>query len=61
VIRNAPGILVMNSDSRALGLDDLETKVKTKRPPSSKELEAMRFAWRVVKHVKSNAIAFRQR
>lgn len=59
VIRNAPGgILVMDSDSRALGLDDLETKVKTKRPPSSKELEAMRFAWRVVKHVKSNAIVF---
>ena len=59
VIRNAPGgVLVMDSDSRALGLDDLETKVKTKRPPSSKELEAMRFAWRVVKHVKSNAIVF---
>ena len=59
VVRNAPGgILVMDNDSQALGLDDLETKVKTKRPPSSKELEAMRFAWRVVKHVKSNAIVF---
>jgi len=59
VIRNAPGgILVMDNDSRALGLDDLETKVKTKRPPTTKELEAMRFAWRIVKHVKSNAIVF---
>lgn len=59
VVRNAPGgILVMDNDSQALGLDDLETKVKTKRPPTSKELEAMRFAWRVVKHVKSNAIVF---
>ncbi|MDB6140650.1 MAG: phosphoribosylaminoimidazolecarboxamide formyltransferase/IMP cyclohydrolase [Verrucomicrobiaceae bacterium] len=59
VIRNAPGgILVMDSDSRTLGLDDLETKVKTKRPPTREELEAMRFAMRVVKHVKSNAIVF---
>ena len=59
VVRNAPGgILVMDSDSRALGLDDLETKVKTKRPPTRDEIEAMRFAWRVVKHVKSNAIVF---
>jgi phosphoribosylaminoimidazolecarboxamide formyltransferase/IMP cyclohydrolase len=59
VIRNAPGgLMVMDSDPRALGLDDLETKVKTKRPPTREELEAMRFAWRVVKHVKSNAIVF---
>lgn len=59
VVRNAPGgILVMDNDSRALGLEDLETKVKTKRPPTREELEAMRFAWRVVKHVKSNAIVF---
>jgi phosphoribosylaminoimidazolecarboxamide formyltransferase/IMP cyclohydrolase len=59
VVRNAPGgILVMDNDSKALGLDDLETKVKTKRPPTRDELEAMRFAWRVVKHVKSNAIVF---
>jgi phosphoribosylaminoimidazolecarboxamide formyltransferase / IMP cyclohydrolase len=59
IIRNAPGgLMVMDSDPRALGLDDLETKVKTKRPPTRDELEAMRFAWRVVKHVKSNAIVF---
>lgn len=59
VIRSAPGgLMVMDSDPRALGLEDLETKVKTKRPPTREELEAMRFAWRVVKHVKSNAIVF---
>ena len=59
VIRNAPGgLMVMDSDPRALGLDDLETKVRTKRPPTREEMEAMRFAWRVVKHVKSNAIVF---
>ncbi len=59
IVRSAPGgLLVMDSDPRALGLDDLESKVKTKRPPTREELEAMRFAWRVVKHVKSNAIVF---
>ena len=59
VIRSAPGgVMVMDSDPRALGLDDLETKVKTVRPPTRDELEAMRFGWRVVKHVKSNAIVF---
>lgn len=59
VIRNAPGgVMVMDSDPRALGLDDLENKVKTQRPPTREEIEAMRFAWRVVKHVKSNAIVF---
>ena len=43
VIRSAPGgLMVMDSDPRALGLEDLETKVKTKRPPTREELEAMR-------------------
>ena len=59
VIRSAPGgVLVMDADTRALGLDDLENKVRSQRPPTREELEAMRFAWRVVKHVKSNAIVF---
>jgi phosphoribosylaminoimidazolecarboxamide formyltransferase / IMP cyclohydrolase len=59
VIRNAPGgLMVMDSDPSALGLEDLETKVRTHRPPTKDEMEAMRFAWRVVKHVKSNAIVF---
>ena len=59
IIRSAPGgVLVMDSDPRALGLDNLESKVKTQRPPTRDEIEAMRFAWRVVKHVKSNAIVF---
>jgi phosphoribosylaminoimidazolecarboxamide formyltransferase/IMP cyclohydrolase len=41
-----------------MGLSNLEEKVVTKRPPTKDELEAFRFAWRVVKHVKSNAIVF---
>ncbi len=62
IIRSAPGgVLVMDADPRALGLDDIENKVKTKRPPTRDEIEAMRFAWRVVKHVKSNAIVFATR
>ena len=36
----------------------LEWKVVTRRPPSSAEQAAMLFGWRVVKHVKSNAIVY---
>lgn len=59
ILRSAPGgLMVMDSDSKALGLEDIENKVVTQRPPTKEEIEAMRFAWRVVKHVKSNAIVF---
>jgi phosphoribosylaminoimidazolecarboxamide formyltransferase/IMP cyclohydrolase len=59
VIRSAPGgLIVMERDTRALGLDRLDESVVTRRQPSKDELEAMRFGWRVVKHVKSNAIVY---
>ena len=59
VIRSAPGgLMVMDNDRRTRGLANLEEKVVTKRPPSKDEIEAMRFGWRVVKHVRSNAIVF---
>ena len=59
VIRSCPGgIMVMDRDHTALGLDHLEEKVVTKRPPTQEELRAMRFSWRIVKHVKSNAIVY---
>ena len=32
------------------------TRIVTRRPPSPEELQDLDFAWRVVKHVKSNAI-----
>ena len=35
-----------------------ELKVVTKRAPTEVELEAMLFGWRVMKHVKSNAIVY---
>ncbi len=59
VVRPAPGgLMVMDKDHKTLGLDELESKVVTKRPPTESEMIAMKFAWRVVKHVKSNAIVF---
>ena len=59
VIRSAPGgLMVMDADPMALGLDRIEERVVTERPPTAEEIEAMRFAWRVVKHVRSNAIVF---
>ena len=59
IIRSAPGgLMVMDRDNEVLGLDDLESKVVTKRPPTQEELIALRFAWRVVKQVHSNAIVF---
>ena len=35
-----------------------ELKVVTKRAPNAGEMEAMLFGWRVMKHVKSNAILY---
>lgn len=59
LIRSCPGgLMVMDRDHTVMGLEDLETKVVTKRPPTQEELVAMRFAWKVVKHVKSNAIVY---
>jgi len=50
------GALVQEGDRRLVSADDM--KVVTKREPSKSERHAMLFAWRVVKHVKSNAIVF---
>jgi phosphoribosylaminoimidazolecarboxamide formyltransferase/IMP cyclohydrolase len=49
------GLLVMDRDAVE---PTSEWKVVTKRTPSPTELAAARFAWRVGKHVKSNAIVF---
>jgi len=58
-IRSAPGgLMIMDRDHSVLGLENLEEKVVTKRPPTEEEMRSMRFAWRIVKHVKSNAIVF---
>jgi len=56
-VRNvAGGFLFQNRDNGHVDVDDL--KVVTKRQPSKQELSDMLFAWRVAKHVKSNAIVY---
>ena len=50
------GLLVQDKDVAEIG--NLETKVVSKRPPTRHEMAAMVFGWRVVKHVKSNAIVY---
>jgi phosphoribosylaminoimidazolecarboxamide formyltransferase/IMP cyclohydrolase len=52
----AGSFLWQEADPPALGAQDFE--VVTRRAPSQGELDAMRFGWRIVKHVKSNAIVF---
>lgn len=49
------GLIVQTIDSKLLIEDEI--KVVTDRAPSEKEMEDMRFAWKVVKFVKSNGIA----
>jgi len=50
------GMLVQQSD---LGeIKSAELKVVTQRAPTALELATMKFAWKVSKHVKSNAIVF---
>jgi phosphoribosylaminoimidazolecarboxamide formyltransferase/IMP cyclohydrolase len=39
-------------------LNDGELRTVTKRVPTAEEMSTMRFAWKVAKHVKSNAIVF---
>jgi phosphoribosylaminoimidazolecarboxamide formyltransferase/IMP cyclohydrolase len=48
------GLLVQEADN--LDEDSIEMKVVTQRAPTSAEMQDLRFAWRAVKHVKSNAI-----
>jgi len=48
------GLLVQDSDV----VTETPEQVVTQRKPTKKEMEAMLFGWRVVKHVKSNAIVY---
>lgn len=52
----AGGFLVQDRDNGRIAEEDL--KVVTKRAPSDRELADLLFAWRVAKHVKSNAIVY---
>ncbi|HEY4601523.1 MAG TPA: bifunctional phosphoribosylaminoimidazolecarboxamide formyltransferase/IMP cyclohydrolase [Cerasibacillus sp.] len=48
------GVLVQDTDLGAL--DETAINVPTKRKPTKEELASLTFAWKAVKHVKSNAI-----
>ena len=50
------GLLVQTRDMASV--DDMDLKVVTKRHPTPAELSDLRFAFRVAKHVKSNAIVY---
>jgi phosphoribosylaminoimidazolecarboxamide formyltransferase / IMP cyclohydrolase len=57
MIRNVSGgILLQDNDLRQL--DENNLKVVTKRAPTDKEKGDLLFAWRICKHVKSNAIVY---
>jgi phosphoribosylaminoimidazolecarboxamide formyltransferase/IMP cyclohydrolase len=56
-VRSVPGgFLVQESDRHRVGRSELT--VVTKRKPTEGELKAMIYAWRVARHVKSNAIVY---
>ncbi len=50
------GMLVQDADVRPLS--DVDLKVVTQRAPTPEETRAMLFAWKICKHVKSNAIVY---
>ena len=54
--RVAGGLLIQSQDIKIM--DDSELSVVTQRAPSDDELEGLKFAWKVVKWVKSNAVIF---
>jgi phosphoribosylaminoimidazolecarboxamide formyltransferase/IMP cyclohydrolase len=72
LIQVKPGAAVTGTaDIRSVGADSFlwqerdlkrttaaDLKLVTQRAPSAAELEAMLFGWRIVKHVKSNAIVY---
>jgi phosphoribosylaminoimidazolecarboxamide formyltransferase/IMP cyclohydrolase len=50
------GFLLQDADTGSISAPQLE--IVTKRQPTPEEIESLLFAWRVCKHVKSNAIVY---
>lgn len=50
------GLLVQSRDN--VVVEDLDLKVVTKRAPTASELQDMKFAFKIAKHVKSNAVIY---
>jgi phosphoribosylaminoimidazolecarboxamide formyltransferase/IMP cyclohydrolase len=61
-LRSLVGAVVEQSRDRVIEATDSwpdgRLKVVTKRQPSAEEWQALRFAWRICAHVKSNAVIF---
>jgi phosphoribosylaminoimidazolecarboxamide formyltransferase/IMP cyclohydrolase len=53
------GLLLQAPDNVRVSAEEL--KVVTERKPTEDEIEAMLFAWKVAKHVKSNAIVYAEK
>ncbi len=57
ILKNVSGgMLLQDADVRPL--QDTDLKVVTKRAPTPEETRALLFAWKICKHVKSNAIVY---
>jgi phosphoribosylaminoimidazolecarboxamide formyltransferase/IMP cyclohydrolase len=54
--RVSGGLLLQDADTARVA--ESELKVVTWRPPTADELRSLIFAWRVCKHVKSNAVVY---
>jgi phosphoribosylaminoimidazolecarboxamide formyltransferase / IMP cyclohydrolase len=54
------GLLMQDADTGRINATELDSglKIVTWRPPTADELRSLLFAWRVCKHVKSNAIVY---
>lgn len=53
------GLLLQERDTKKVDINSLE--IVSKRAPSEEEIKAMEFAWKVCKHVKSNAIIYAEK
>ncbi len=57
VVKSISGGYLAQTADRAV-LDRSQCEIKTQRAPSDEEWRGLEFAWKVVKHVKSNAIVY---
>ena len=57
-VRSVPGGFLLQDPDRPQNISSEQFRVVTRRTPTTEEERAMRFAWRVAKHVKSNSIVY---
>jgi phosphoribosylaminoimidazolecarboxamide formyltransferase/IMP cyclohydrolase len=57
LVKSVAGGLIVQSRDNAV-VDDMQLKAVTRRAPTQTELDDLRFAFRVAKHVKSNTIVY---